>query len=293
MRDLEIRGAGNLLGAEQSGHIAAVGFDLYVEMVTEAVGELTATRARAARRGADRPAGTAHLPRDYIARDDVRMEAYRRLAAVTTAADVDDVRAEWADRYGPPPPPAAVLLDVARLRAECLRLGIRAVSVQKGRARLDGWELRKSQEVRLQRLSTDSTGPHRRRDRARRRDRRRVAPAGAPAPAPRDRSRRCGPGTLQRMKRPLSLLAAAPVIVLVAAGCGSNGVASTLNDAATVRYTVKGKQQTLHVTRDQLLSEVGSIVANKPFNTYLKSQKFDVDADLTTIPRSRPSGSRS
>jgi transcription-repair coupling factor (superfamily II helicase) len=95
---------------------------------------------------------TAHLPGDYIERDDVRMEAYRRLAAVTTPADVDDVRAEWEDRYGPPPPPAVALLDVARLRAACLRLGIRAVSVQKGHARLDGWHLLKSQEVRLLRM---------------------------------------------------------------------------------------------------------------------------------------------
>jgi transcription-repair coupling factor (superfamily II helicase) len=153
MRDLEIRGAGSLLGAEQSGHIAAVGFDLYVEMVTEAVGELTdVPREEADVVQIDLPV-TANLPRDYIARDDVRMEAYRRLAAVTTDQDVDDVLAEWTDRYGPPPPPAAVLLDVARLRAACLELGIRAVSVQKGRARLDGWELRKSQEARLKRLS--------------------------------------------------------------------------------------------------------------------------------------------
>ncbi|HTK15724.1 MAG TPA: transcription-repair coupling factor [Acidimicrobiia bacterium] len=154
MRDLEIRGAGSLLGAEQSGHIAAVGFDLYVEMVTEAVDELTDTK-REEREDVqiDLPV-TAHLPREYVARDDVRMEAYRRLAAVMTPEDVEDVRAEWNDRYGPPPPPAAVLLDVARLRVECLRLGIRAVSVQKGRARFDGWELRKSQEVRLQRLSS-------------------------------------------------------------------------------------------------------------------------------------------
>ena len=116
MRDLEIRGAGNLLGAEQSGHIAAVGFDLYVEMVTEAVGELTGeAREVPAEVQIDLPI-TAHLPRDYIARDDVRMEAYRRLAAVTTIDDVDDVRAEWDDRYGPPPPPAEALLDVARLR---------------------------------------------------------------------------------------------------------------------------------------------------------------------------------
>jgi transcription-repair coupling factor (superfamily II helicase) len=152
MRDLEIRGAGNLLGAEQSGHIAAVGFDLYVEMVTEAVGELTGELPEhPAEVQIDLPV-TAHLPGDYIARDDVRMEAYRRLAAVTTPADVDDVLAEWEDRYGPPPPPAAALLDVARLRAASLRLGIRAVSVQKGHARLDGWHLLKSQEARLQRM---------------------------------------------------------------------------------------------------------------------------------------------
>ncbi|HWS45538.1 MAG TPA: transcription-repair coupling factor [Acidimicrobiia bacterium] len=151
MRDLEIRGAGNLLGGEQSGHIAAVGFDLYVEMVTEAVGELTGEQPEhPAEVQIDVPV-TAHLPRDYIARDDVRMEAYRRLAAVTTPADVDDVRAEWEDRYGPPPPPAEALLDVARLRAACLRLGIRAVSVQKGHARLDGWQPLKSQEARLKR----------------------------------------------------------------------------------------------------------------------------------------------
>ncbi len=152
MRDLEIRGAGNLLGGEQSGHIAAVGFDLYVEMVTEAVDELTGKEHEAPEEVQIDVPITANLPRDYIARDDVRMEAYRRLAAVTTAADVDDINAEWVDRYGPPPPPAEALLDVARLRAECVRLGVTAVSVQKGLARFEGLELRKSQEIRLKRL---------------------------------------------------------------------------------------------------------------------------------------------
>jgi len=157
MRDLEIRGAGNLLGAEQSGHIAAVGFDLYMEMVTEAVGELTGQLPEPpAEVQIDLPI-TAHLPRDYIARDDVRMEAYRRLAAVATETDVDDVRREWEDRYGPPPPPAGALLDVARLRAECFRLGVRAVSVQKGVARFDGWQLLKSQEARLKRAVARAT----------------------------------------------------------------------------------------------------------------------------------------
>jgi transcription-repair coupling factor (superfamily II helicase) len=152
MRDLEIRGAGNLLGGEQSGHIAAVGFDLYVEMVTEAVGELTGEVQEFPAEVQIDLAVTAHLPDGYIGRDDVRMEAYRRLAAVTTETDVNDVRAEWEDRYGPPPPPAEALLEIARLRVAALRLGIRAVSVQKGHARLDGWQMKKSQEVRLKRM---------------------------------------------------------------------------------------------------------------------------------------------
>ena len=98
MRDLEIRGAGNLLGAAQSGHIAAVGFDLYCQMVTEAVGALKGEPIpEPLEITVDVPVD-ANLPRDYVARDDVRMEAYRRLAAVTDPADVDDVRAEWEDR---------------------------------------------------------------------------------------------------------------------------------------------------------------------------------------------------
>jgi transcription-repair coupling factor (superfamily II helicase) len=152
MRDLEIRGAGNMLGAEQSGHIAAVGFDLYCQLVTEAVGELTGKPLpEPVEVTIDVPVD-AYLPVDYVARDDVRMEAYRRLAAVASPADVDDIRAEWHDRYGPPPSPAAALLDVARLRAECVRTGVRSVSVQRGIARIRGLELRESQKIRLRRL---------------------------------------------------------------------------------------------------------------------------------------------
>ncbi|HEX6380698.1 MAG TPA: TRCF domain-containing protein, partial [Acidimicrobiia bacterium] len=154
MRDLEIRGAGNLLGGEQSGHIAAVGFDLYCQMVTEAVSELTGEEPPPAppEISIDVPV-TASIPRDYIARDDLRMEAYRRLAAVMTMTDVEDVAAEWADRYGPPPPPAAALLAVGRVRAEAVRLGIRDVAVQKGSVRLFPLALRESQKLRLKRLS--------------------------------------------------------------------------------------------------------------------------------------------
>ncbi|MSO78904.1 MAG: transcription-repair coupling factor [Acidimicrobiia bacterium] len=156
MRDLEIRGAGNLLGGEQSGHIAAVGFDLYCQMVTEAVGELTGeVPPEPVEVTIDLPLD-AHLPRDYVARDDVRMEAYRRLAAVTEPTDVEDVRTEWIDRYGPPPPPAEALLDVARLRAECVRVGVRSVVVGGGAARIRGLQLRDSQKVRLNRLAPGS-----------------------------------------------------------------------------------------------------------------------------------------
>ncbi|MEX2255574.1 MAG: transcription-repair coupling factor [Acidimicrobiia bacterium] len=153
MRDLEIRGAGNLLGGEQSGQIAAVGFDLYCQLVTEAVGELTGELPpEPVEVTIDLPVD-AHLPADYVTRDDVRMEAYRRLAAVTAPDDVDDVRDEWEDRYGPPPPPAEALLAAARLRAECVRLGITSLTVASGAARLRGLDLPASKQARLTRLA--------------------------------------------------------------------------------------------------------------------------------------------
>ena len=152
MRDLEIRGAGNLLGGAQSGHIAAVGFDLYCELVTEAVGELKGEKSvEPFEVVLDLPLD-AHLPRSYISRDDVRMEAYRRLAAVEAPTDVEDVRTEWLDRYGPIPPPAEALLGAARLRAECVRARATSISVQKGIARIDGLVLLESRKIRLKRL---------------------------------------------------------------------------------------------------------------------------------------------
>ncbi|MGH9088195.1 MAG: transcription-repair coupling factor, partial [Acidimicrobiales bacterium] len=160
MRDLEIRGAGNLLGSDQSGHIAAVGYDLYVQMVAEAVAEARGeARPEPPPLSLDVP-GDAHLPTGYVPLEDARLEAYRRLAAVTSVADVDDVAAEWADRYGPPPPAAEGLLSLARLRAECLRVGITDVSVVVPRvggvrhpiARLSPVTLPASAQIRLRRL---------------------------------------------------------------------------------------------------------------------------------------------
>src|SRR2546430_17042670 len=140
-----------MLGAEQSGQIAAGGFGLYCQLVTEAVGELKGESPPAPVEVTIDVPVNAYLPTEYLSRDDVRMEAYRRLAAVTNPADVDDIRDEWHDRYGPPPEPAAALLDVARLRAECVRTGLRSLSVQRGGARITRLEVREAGEIRLRR----------------------------------------------------------------------------------------------------------------------------------------------
>ena len=291
MRDLEIRGAGNLLGAEQSGHIAAVGFDLYVEMVTEAVGELTGDAAASSRprcRSTCRSPRTC--PRDYIARDDVRMEAYRRLAAVTTPADVDDVRAEWNDRYGPPPPPAAALLDVARLRAECLRLGIRAVSVQKGRARFDGWELRKSQEARLQAAC---------RPRAQVLPDAVVVPVTATARAVARRRRCSGCSTRDRSapKRrryhpPDETSASRPPRRASPLRRRARSAQRLLEHARRrrddQRTTTERRRTRSHVTRDDFWTSCGELVENKPFATLAEAAtSFDVGSDRRPRPTAR------
>jgi transcription-repair coupling factor (superfamily II helicase) len=162
MRDLEIRGAGNLLGGDQSGHMAAVGYDLYVQMIQEAVAELKGEDLRPpAEIKLDLPM-TANLPSDYVSREDLRLEAYRRLATVAAHSEVDDIESEWLDRYGPLPPPAQALLRIGHLRAECARLGVREVAVVSGGAGLSGGgftarlsplELKASQKVRLGRLA--------------------------------------------------------------------------------------------------------------------------------------------
>ncbi len=160
MRDLEIRGAGNLLGTGQSGHIAAVGYDLYCQLVTEAVAELKGeVPTTPVEIKIDLPV-PAFLPDVYVTRAEQRFEAYRRLAAVTSNEEVDDVAAEWADRYGPLPEPAEALIDAARLRVECLHNGVRDVqiSAQTGFAAADPIvemspvKLRASRQVRLERL---------------------------------------------------------------------------------------------------------------------------------------------
>ncbi|MDH3605678.1 MAG: transcription-repair coupling factor [Acidimicrobiia bacterium] len=155
MRDLEIRGAGSMLGEVQSGHIAAVGFDLYTELVAEAVHELRGTRPteegpKEVRIDLDI---TAHLPDGYVPDQAARLEAYRRLAAATTQAEVEDVADEWRDRYGPLPAEAGVLIDVARLRVEAQRAGLEDLVKMRREVKLAPVTLSGSQEVRLKRLA--------------------------------------------------------------------------------------------------------------------------------------------
>ncbi len=155
MRDLEIRGAGSILGESQAGHIAAVGFDLYVELVADAVAQLKGEEVpepEAPEVRIDLPVD-AHLPEDYVGGGNERLEAYRRLAAAATTAEVDDVATEWRDRYGEPPPPARALLDVARLRVEAGRVGLAEIVKVRNEIRISPVTLRESQQVRLRRLA--------------------------------------------------------------------------------------------------------------------------------------------
>ncbi len=155
MRDLEIRGAGSILSETQSGHIAAVGFDLYTELVADAVNKL---------KGADsleeepEPIRIdlmidARLPNNYVPGVETRLEAYRRLAAATTTEAVDDVVSEWLDRFGPLPIPAEELLNAARLRAEAMRVGITEIVQNRREVRIGPVTMKASQEVRLERIA--------------------------------------------------------------------------------------------------------------------------------------------
>ncbi|MBU1227029.1 MAG: transcription-repair coupling factor [Actinobacteria bacterium] len=158
MRDLEIRGAGSILGNVQSGHISAVGFDLYCELVAEAVEQLETGREpepTPSEVRIDLPVD-AHLPDGYVADQAARLEAYRRLAAAATHEAVDDVAAEWEDRFGPLPANALALIEIARIRVEALRIGITEVVAMRREVKIAPVTLTQSQEVRLQRLARGS-----------------------------------------------------------------------------------------------------------------------------------------
>ena len=152
MKDLEIRGAGNLLGGEQSGHIADVGFDLYVRLVGEAVSEFKGEAAPELREVRIELPVDAHLPHDYIPSERLRLEIYKRLAEVREDGDVDLVVEELDDRYGEPPAAVAALLLVARFRARARQAGIGEVTISGRNVRFAPVTLPESRVVRLQRL---------------------------------------------------------------------------------------------------------------------------------------------
>jgi transcription-repair coupling factor (superfamily II helicase) len=137
LKDLEIRGAGNLLGAEQSGHAQAVGFDLYLRWLEETVrslrGQGTAEQPAPPEVVLDRP---AHLPDTYVPDDDVKLDLYRRLARAATSGEIDGLRDELRERFGPLPPMVETLLDMTRLRVMGAALGLQNVLVRGEEARL-------------------------------------------------------------------------------------------------------------------------------------------------------------
>ena len=164
MKDLEIRGAGNILGAEQSGHIAGVGFDLYIRLVGEAVaafrqqagageGEEEETLAEVR---VDLPVD-AHIPHDYATGERLRLEIYRKIAEAGDQAALDAIVDELTDRYGEPPAPVRNLLAVAAFRQTCRALGVAEVTVAGNGIRIGPVELPDSAQLRLRRLHPKAT----------------------------------------------------------------------------------------------------------------------------------------
>ncbi|MGN0998393.1 MAG: transcription-repair coupling factor [Faecousia sp.] len=131
MRDLEIRGAGNLLGAEQSGHMMSVGYDMYLKLLDEAVLEERGEKPKTPDCTADLNV-TANVDQDYVSRGEERMDLYRRMAAIRTAEDADDLLDEIVDRYGEPPKGVLNLIDIALLRANAQQVGIQDIRQKAG-----------------------------------------------------------------------------------------------------------------------------------------------------------------
>ena len=141
MADLEIRGAGNLLGDEQSGHVAAVGFEMYAQMLEEAVHELQGEQAAlAAPVRIDLPV-TAYVPPDYIAYEASKIDAHRRIARARDLGELGDVKAELSDRFGPPPEPVESLLTLQAIRLKAAELAAASVAYRGRRLQLEGVDL--------------------------------------------------------------------------------------------------------------------------------------------------------
>jgi transcription-repair coupling factor (superfamily II helicase) len=164
MKDLEIRGAGNILGAEQSGHIAGVGFDLYIRLVGEAVAAFRQQAGAGEGEGEEQLADVrvdlpidAHVPHDYVTGERLRLEVYRKIAEAGDAAALDAIVEELTDRYGEPPTPVRNLLAVATFRQTCRALGVAEVAAAGIGVRIGPVDLPDSAQLRLKRLHPKST----------------------------------------------------------------------------------------------------------------------------------------
>ncbi|GAA3533716.1 transcription-repair-coupling factor [Aeromicrobium flavum] len=151
MKDLEIRGAGNMLGGEQSGHIADVGFDLYIRLVGEAVAEFRGDAEPEKEVKLELPV-EAHLPHDYVPSERLRLEMYKRLADVRATTDIDELRTELQDRYGPLPDSVDTLLLVAALRVKVRAAGLTEVTSAGSNIRFTPVTLSESAKLRMNRI---------------------------------------------------------------------------------------------------------------------------------------------
>jgi transcription-repair coupling factor (superfamily II helicase) len=132
MRDLEIRGAGNLLGAEQSGHLVNVGYDMYLKLLEEAVLEEKGERPKSRAECSADLSVSAYIPDKYVESSELRMDLYRRIAMVRTEEEAGDLTDELTDRFGEPPSSVAALICVALLRKEAETAGITEISQRSG-----------------------------------------------------------------------------------------------------------------------------------------------------------------
>lgn len=147
LRDLEIRGAGNLLGAEQHGHMSAVGFELYCQMLREAIDEFEGKPVvEPVEIKIDLPVN-AYLPESYIPEENLRIEAYKRIIMARSIQDAEEISLELKDRYGEYPDPVRELLGIAKIRLLAKELGVTEVVYQSGRVKISPVQLSKQQEM--------------------------------------------------------------------------------------------------------------------------------------------------
>ena len=163
MKDLEVRGAGNLLGGEQSGDILAVGYDMYVRLLDQAIAAL---EAGGKSRGVDLEAPDVYLeleysgyiPDDYISEPVVKMEVYKKISAVTSAAELEHIHGELVDRFGPLPEVVLSLLSIAEIRIACRRLAVASLREQRGVVRLEFARMQQVSVDKVVRLMAASKG---------------------------------------------------------------------------------------------------------------------------------------